>query len=325
MIEILHNNPIVSIIAICVCLAIFFTSLYIYNDNNKKKEERKRTVKVISFILTLFSFFGTFVSIFSFFVTIDVIPLPISSPKNNIEFIIFSADNDFEQGLYDAAMIKYEEIIKHKDTLFVEQNIHINAQIRKCEQAQKLKKTAETNFNNKKYEQAKIEYRKILDINPKDTFVEKQINECERQIAITIEEQRRKDVEKENRRIAEEAERKRLAEAERKRLVAEAEVEKRRIAKEKLYGNGNGLLTIYSKNPKGGKVSIYIEKELIGILDRYYSSGRPDCGEDDLGVVSHKLKAGYHNVYAKNEDNSEWAFSVYIKEGECELIPLGGE
>ena len=118
MIEILYNNWITSIIAIFVFVAILLASLDIY----KKKEER--TVKIISFIMALFSSFATIVSIFTFFVTIGVVMLPISSQNTNFEAIILSVDNAFEQGLYDVAMIKYEEIIKHKDTLSVEQNIH---------------------------------------------------------------------------------------------------------------------------------------------------------------------------------------------------------
>ena len=137
-------------------------------------------------------------------------------------------------------------------------------------------------------------------------------------------EQRVATEEAEKKRIAtEEAEKKRIAaeEAERKRIATE-EAEKKRIAINP-YGEGNGMLTVYTTDKHGGKTSIYIESKLIGVLTNYYSSGCPDCGTDGPSAVSHVLKAGYHNVTAEDGEG-KWAFSVHIKEGKCELVHLAG-
>ena len=96
------------------------------------------------------------------------------NPCLNIDEMIMNADSSFVQGKYDSAITKYKEILTCDTS--------VSTKLNQAQNCLAFKTETDEFFKNKKYEQAKTEYQKIFEINQKDTYVEKQISECEREI-----------------------------------------------------------------------------------------------------------------------------------------------
>ena len=85
------------------------------------------------------------------------------------------ADTAFSQGHYNSALALYKDILVSKyDSI----PISISMKLENTENCLKWKGIADEHYNKREFKEALIEYQKIIAINPKDTYVEKQISEC---------------------------------------------------------------------------------------------------------------------------------------------------
>jgi hypothetical protein len=296
MIEILQNNWfILSGVAIFIIATVL--TIILRGAEQKKLALISLWIAIASFLITIISFLGA-----------SGIKFPSATPKNNFESIILSIDNVFDKGQYDEACVQYEDIYKYKDTLSIEQVIHLNTQIRKCNQASKFKTTADGYFNNKKYELAIIEYRKILEINFKDPNIEKQISKCENQIArIVAETEEKKNAEqreREEEKRREEAEHRRLKEIEQKRIAEEAEQRRREEMRNdtRLYRNGQKpMRLLILNNHNNGKFYIYSDDVIM-----YY-----DISTKDFFQCASKQTRIYES-WSVNGNKNVGAWSFYL-------------
>jgi hypothetical protein len=89
------------------------------------------------------------------------------------------------------------------------------------------------------------------------------------------------------------------------------------------YGKNKGKLTIYTSCSDGGKTKVYIDGDYVGILDRYFPSGSPNCEYSKTGsVISKTVLSGSHHIKAEDEKKRTWDFYVIVLEDQCKIQGL---
>jgi len=267
---------------VIICFVIFLLGLIVLFYGIKKNEN------VAKLAGGGFTAVGGFLTISSFLITIGAvkISLPIDSPITedvNIENLELRADSVFEQGYYDIAITKYEEIFA-----FTKSKI-ISRKLENAKNCLKWKIIAEEYFKDKKYTKAKIEYKKIIDINPKDSYVKEQIKRID-----YVEEPKEKP----------------------KVSVTLPQPQPQPIPL-------TGKLMIYAKSSY--PIDIKIDGVDRGSLNNYFSKGKPDCGQD--GTITVEVSIGKHEIEATCRDgNNTYSQTTTekIKGGDCVTVPLDG-
>lgn len=76
----------------------------------------------------------------------------------------------------------------------------------------------------------------------------------------------------------------------------------------------SGTLNLWTNFSKGGKVFIAIDDEILGEINKLYSSA-PECNSD--GTFTIEISSGRHNVKALNEAGRTWDFDVSVNPNKC--------
>lgn len=81
-----------------------------------------------------------------------------------------------------------------------------------------------------------------------------------------------------------------------------------------------GAVTFYSTMADEGNITIYINDEKVGILDKSFTS-KPPCGADGTLLVERPI--GNYDFKAETEKGSVWMSQIKIKTSGCSQIRLG--
>jgi hypothetical protein len=85
------------------------------------------------------------------------------------------------------------------------------------------------------------------------------------------------------------------------------------------YGKGNGKLVLYTTCRDGGTLSIWIDGEFVGSLNKY-QRGSVDCNSSN--TISKVLLSGKHHITGKDKSNRTWDDYLIVDEDECQTHGL---